>query len=188
MREEIKVNVASIIYRIFNRLERYLNKKELERRVGKKLPKVTVLGRIYFQGAKIDCGDNVVLYPGVTFSGSGLIKLGNNCKIGQNVIIYAGKNSEVSVGENTIIAGQTYIIDTNHQMYKGELISNQKLESSPIRIGNDIWIGANCSIIKGAQIGNGAVIGAKALVNSVIEENGIAVGVPAKVVKYRVNR
>ena len=61
----------------------------------------------------------------------------------------------------------------------------QKNECAPIHIGSDVWLGANVVGIKGANISDGAIIGAMALVNSNIEEKGIAVGIPAKVIKYR---
>lgn len=54
-----------------------------------------------------------------------------------------------------------------------------------IIIGEDVWIAAQCSILKGARIHNHAVIGAQSLVNSEIPENAIAVGTPAKIIKYR---
>ena len=53
----------------------------------------------------------------------------------------------------------------------------QKNECAPIHIGSDVWLGANVVVIKGANISDGAIIGAMALV--------IAVGIPAKVIKYR---
>jgi acetyltransferase-like isoleucine patch superfamily enzyme len=52
-------------------------------------------------------------------------------------------------------------------------------------IGNDVFIGANVTVLDGVTIGNGAVIGAGAVVVDDIPPYAIAVGVPAKVVKYR---
>ena len=57
--------------------------------------------------------------------------------------------------------------------------------SGKIYIGNDVWIAENCTILKGSIINDGAVIGAKSLVNGEINSFGVAVGVPAKVIKYR---
>lgn len=54
-----------------------------------------------------------------------------------------------------------------------------------IVIGNDVWIGAQTTILKGAMIRDHAVIGANSIVNSEISENVIAAGNPAKVIKYR---
>ena len=89
------------------------------------------------------------------------------------------------IGKNVQIAAQSYIIDTNHGIKKGTLIKAQQNESAPINIGEDVWIAANVVILKGVNIADGAVIGANALVNSDIPKEGIAVGVPAKVIKYR---
>jgi acetyltransferase-like isoleucine patch superfamily enzyme len=113
----------------------------------------------------------------------GPIKVGNNVFIGNNSIILPN----VTIGDNTIIAGQYYIIVTNHGTKAGELIRNQPddVAEDGIYIGEDVWIAAQCVILKGAKINNGAIIGAKSLVNSEIPANAIAVGVPAKVIGYR---
>ncbi|URZ06314.1 CatB-related O-acetyltransferase [Clostridium felsineum] len=57
-----------------------------------------------------------------------------------------------------------------------------------IEIGNDVWIGSNVTILPNVKIGNGAVIGAGAVVNKDIPDYAVAVGVPAKVIKYRFSR
>lgn len=54
-----------------------------------------------------------------------------------------------------------------------------------VTIGNDVWIGQGAKIMGGINIGNGAVIGAGAIVTKDIPDYAIAVGVPAKVIKYR---
>lgn len=54
-------------------------------------------------------------------------------------------------------------------------------------IGNDVWIGRNATIIAGVKIGNGVIIGAGAVVTKDIPDYAIAVGVPAKVIRYRYN-
>ena len=54
-----------------------------------------------------------------------------------------------------------------------------------ISIGNDVWIAAQCTVLKGARINDHAVIGAQSLVNSEIPEDAICFGTPAMVKKYR---
>lgn len=54
-----------------------------------------------------------------------------------------------------------------------------------IEIGNDVWIEAGCEIFKGFHVHDGAVIGDLSLVKNEIPSNAIAVGVPAKMKKYR---
>lgn len=59
------------------------------------------------------------------------------------------------------------------------------VESKKTIIGNDVFIGANVTVLDGVEIADGAVIGAGAVVVNDIPAYAIAVGVPAKVVKYR---
>jgi tetrahydrodipicolinate N-succinyltransferase len=58
-------------------------------------------------------------------------------------------------------------------------------ESEYTIIGNDVWLGAKVNIIRGVKIGDGAVIGANSLVLHDIPPYAIAVGSPARVIKYR---
>ena len=62
---------------------------------------------------------------------------------------------------------------------------NKVVESKRVIIENDVFIGANVTILDGVRICNGAIIGAGAVVTKDIPPYAIAVGVPAKVVKYR---
>lgn len=54
-----------------------------------------------------------------------------------------------------------------------------------VKIGSDVWIGRNVIITNGACIGNGAIIGAGAIVTHDIPDYAVAVGVPARIMKYR---
>ena len=60
-------------------------------------------------------------------------------------------------------------------------------ERKNINIGNDVCIGANVTILDGVTIGDGAFIGACSLVNKDIPPYAIVGGVPAKIIKYRMN-
>ncbi len=55
----------------------------------------------------------------------------------------------------------------------------------PVKIKNDVWIGSNAVIMPGVTIGNGVIIGANAVVTKDIPDFAVAVGVPAKVIKFR---
>lgn len=140
---------------------------------------------IYVINRNVVIGDNVSIYPGTTFFGKGPIVIGNNVKIGNNVIINAMSEQGIVIKDYTSIAANTYIIDNNHKIDKHDLIQKQGVDSKPIIIGEDVWIGASCVIGKGSIINNGAVIGANSFVNTEIESYAVAVGNPARVIKYR---
>lgn len=59
------------------------------------------------------------------------------------------------------------------------------LNQKPAVIDNDVWLGANVVVMQGVHIGNGAVVGANAVVTHDIPPYAIAVGIPARVIKYR---
>ncbi|MFC2097905.1 CatB-related O-acetyltransferase, partial [Bacteroidota bacterium] len=58
-------------------------------------------------------------------------------------------------------------------------------EYEKILIENDVWLGANVIIVDGVKIGNGAMIGAGAVVTKDVPPYAIMGGVPAKIIKYR---
>ena len=64
-------------------------------------------------------------------------------------------------------------------------IKKYNQNSNQIVIGNDVWIGRGATIMGGVKIGSGAVIGANAVVAKNIPPYAIAVGNPARVIKYR---
>lgn len=174
-----------LLDRIKEKWLRFYRKKVFMQRIGNHPKGINILGKIYVNASNITIGDNVNIYPGVYFWGDGEIIIGDNVDIGVGTIIFA--KTKVVIGDNTVIAGQCYIIDSNHSVKKDQLIRNQHLitNEAGVVIGEDVWIAAGCKIISGAKIGNGSVIGAMSMVNSEIESFGIAVGIPAKVIKYR---
>ena len=179
--------IARLIHGLSIRYERRLSRFVFCGITGNKQNGLIVRGKLHIENRNVIIGKNVDLYPGVTFAGNGVIRIGDNSKIGQNTIIYANKDGGVVIGNNTIIAAQSYIIDSNHNTDGKQLISEQGLSSATVKIGNDVWLGANVTVIKGALIHDGVVVGAKSLVNSEVEENSIVVGIPAKRIGVRKN-
>lgn len=58
-------------------------------------------------------------------------------------------------------------------------------ENKKTKIGNDVWIGCNAIIVSGVNIGNGAIVGAGAVVTKDVPDYAVVVGVPARITRYR---
>lgn len=138
------------------------------------------MGTVHIQVKVLKCGKNVTIYPGAYLWGN-YIEIGDNVDIGMGTVIYGKKG--VIIGKNTSIAGQCYIIDSNHGTRADMLIRHQpdNVASDGIKIGEDVWIGAQSIILKGAKINDGVVIGAQSLVNKEIPAELVAFGTPARV-------
>lgn len=174
--------IFSLIYRFCRKIKSLVRDGYINNCISPNSSSPRILGDFYLQTKNLQLGKNVIIYPGVYLWGNNII-IGDNVNIGVGTIIYS-KNS-IYIGNDTIIAGQCYIIDSNHSI--NTPIQKQPLDSAinGVYIGNDVWIGAQCSIIKGAKINDGAVIGAQSLVNKEIPAHAIAFGTPAEVKSYR---
>ena len=134
-------------------------------------------------------------------------KVWNHCKLFHVEVgdySYIGPNTRLihtHVGKYCSIAGDCAIGMGTHSL---EFISTSSLftvkkngtgirwtnsksfeEFKEIEIGNDVWIGQRAMIMGGVKIGNGAVIGAGALVTKDVPPYAIVVGVPAKLIRFR---
>lgn len=67
----------------------------------------------------------------------------------------------------------------------GNFVERRTQSYKKVIIKNDVWIGANCTIMPGIKIGNGAIIGAGSVVTKDVPDYAIVAGVPAKIIKYR---
>jgi len=111
------------------------------------------------------------------------VYIGDNTVIGRHCMITA-KNL-IRLGDNVLMGAYVQIIDTNHGTKAGKIIRDQSAKIGEVVIGNDVWIGAGVKILMNYHIGDGAIIGANAVVTGDIPSNAIAVGIPARVIKYR---
>jgi len=114
-----------------------------------------------------------------------ILKIGEGTSIGPFCVLNCGVS--VTIGKNCLISGMVYIQSSQHGIADGELIKNQKHTYGEIIIGNDVWIAANASVLKGAILEDGCVVGAKALVREGrYEKNSILAGIPATKKKERI--
>ena len=156
-------------------------------------PKARLIRRpIYIRGRKsLDGGKFLTTGYGCRFDLIGNKKtlfVGDNCEMGDMTHIVAYE--KVEIGDNVLIASKCFISDTNHGVYKGQNPDSpitepnkRKLVSSPVKIGNNVWIGENVVILAGAQIGDGCIIGANSVVSKETPAGSIVAGVPGRVIK-----
>jgi len=116
---------------------------------------------------------------------TGPLDIGDNCDIGAHTII--SSISRITLASSVLIAGNCYIGGARYHMADMETpIMDQGIYSrGPVSIGEGTWIGASATILDGVSIGKGCVIGAGSLVTKDVPDYAMAVGVPAKVIRYR---
>ncbi len=109
---------------------------------------------------------------------------GLNITIGKNVFINSGccfqDQGGIEIGDNVLIGQQVVLATLNHDLQPEK---RGNMFPAPIKIGNDVWIGAHATILSGVNIGNGAVVAAGAVVTKDVPENTVVGGVPAKIIK-----
>lgn len=180
------IKVISFVEKCLSKMSVIYRKRLFKEATGQDVASVKILGKLNLINKNITVGKRVTFYPDVTLFGDGPIVIGDNVSIGSGTLLYASKDGGgITIGSNTQIAAQCYIIDTDHGIKAGKPIREQQNTVSPISIGEDAWIGADCKILKGSKIGDGAVIGAMSLVKGDIDNNSICVGIPAKTKKIR---
>ena len=126
------------------------------------------------------CGNMVNIEHGAEFSSRSTI--GEGSGIGINAIC-----GEVHIGRDVLMGRDFIAVTRNHGFRdKSRTIREQGYENdAPIYIGNDVWIGHRVIVLPGVHIGNGAVIGAGAVVTKDVPDYAIVGGNPARVIKYR---
>jgi acetyltransferase-like isoleucine patch superfamily enzyme len=158
-------------------------------RVRALLRKATTLGRRIFLHGKphIENFGTIVIGAAVRMDATyvpfelctapqSVLEIGENCEIGSGVSI--GVRQEVKIGNRTRVGPYVMIIDSDyHELYDRSAMPEPK----PVRIGNDVWIGAKSAILKGVTIGDGAVIAPCSVVNEDVPPHAYVAGSPARV-------
>jgi len=138
-------------------------------------------------------GGPVMLGDGVHLHRESIVEtgMGGSVVIGAHTHIqprcqFSGYKGSIRIGRGVQIAPYCAFYPYDHGIDPGELISKQPIQSmGDILVDDDAWLGVGVSVLDGARIGKGAVIGAGSVVTGNIPDYSIAVGVPARVVKSR---
>lgn len=138
----------------------------------------------FYRSSLPRCGDDFTVFPFVLMHYPLNIEIGDFVTINSYTLIDAP--APVSIGNYSMIGPGVVVNSGNHNF--GALdtpIRYQGHTFKPITIGDDVWIGANSTIVAGVTIGTGAVIAAGAVVTKPVPERAIMGGVPARVIGHR---
>jgi acetyltransferase-like isoleucine patch superfamily enzyme len=131
-------------------------------------------------------GTGCTISPDAVFSHPTRIILGERVSVGSRCHLWGGNDrATVTLGNDVLLGPEVMITASTYRFNDGSPVAKQPMEEADITIGNDVWIGTRAIVLQGVSIGEGAVIGAGALVNRDIPAWGIAVGQPARVVGQR---
>jgi len=125
------------------------------------------------------CGKNVAVMPSVHLHiGKNLI-IGNHISIREHTYI---DGDFLEIGDNVMISHGSSIITGSHY-YDKIIPMRDLLEDRPVKIGDNVWIGAGARIIGSVNIGDNVIVGANAVVVKSVVNNVVVGGVPAKILK-----
>ena len=94
---------------------------------------------------------------------------------------------DIEFGDATLLADWIYVCDFDHRYADIHTpIKDQGIVKTPVRVGPETWVGTKVTILRGAIVGRGCVLGAHAVVRGTIPDHAVAVGAPARVVRDRV--
>jgi acetyltransferase-like isoleucine patch superfamily enzyme len=169
-----------------------------------------VEGRILIHGERnlVRIGHNVTFKGVLWLQGHGAhIEIGDGCVIDGVIRTVRGEGGEIRIGAGTsinaaaltmhepgrIVIGRDCMFSTDIHMDVSDMhpIFDRRTgrrinPARDILIGEHVWLGARVLVLKGAQIGDGAIIGAGSMVSGRIPPNTLAIGTPAKVVRRAV--
>jgi acetyltransferase-like isoleucine patch superfamily enzyme len=142
--------------------------------------------------SEVDLTQNLKLGKGCTISSftkvkafDGVLKMGDRGGIATNCFLAAGEGG-IEIGDNFICGPNVSIVANNYRHdQKGVHLEDQGSTSKGIKIGNNVWVGAGCVILDGAQINDNTIVVANSTVSRRYKPNVIIQGSPAKVIMNR---
>lgn len=113
--------------------------------------------------------------------------IGNGTRINCTVKMFGTEPYLIKIGDDCLIADEVHFITHDGGVKVLNTLGyfeNERMDNiAPIIIGDNVYIGTGAYIMPGVRIGNNAIIGAGAIVTHDIEDNVIAVGIPAKAIE-----
>lgn len=153
--------------------------------------RVTINSGTRFQigpGSSVEIGDDCRIESNVVFAVyNGFVKFGNHSGVQTGCILHG--RGGLTIGDNVMIAAGCVFVPFSHNYSAVDKpMISQGVTPKGIVLEDDVWLGTGVRVLTGVRIGRGAIVGAGAVVNRDIPPYAVAVGVPARVVRYRYDR
>lgn len=146
-------------------------------------------GRSDGKTAAIVLGEEVMLANQVMLScKEGAIRIGRKTGVNAGTIIQSTNDCPVLIGDNCIIGQRCFLVGGgSYHIDRLDIpIREQGIrQDGGVKLEDDVWLGANVTVLGGVVMGSGSVAAAGAVVSRSVAERGIAMGVPARVVAVR---
>ncbi len=149
-----------------------------------KLKKVFIaIFKKYYINKFLSCENDIRFSPQNSFFSYSSIKVGKNVFINKNAYF----SGDITIGDDVLIGPNVFITSGDHQYTKvGQRVQKQgRIKIESVTIENDVWVGANVSILRGVKILEGTVIGTASVVTKDMPPYCVCVGNPCKPVKLR---
>jgi len=128
----------------------------------------------------------VFLSPTISFSNSRRISIGAGSHIGAGCLLWAGRISgRITLGRHALLGPGVVMTASNYDIDAGSPVMDQATIERDILVGDDVWLGARVIVLAGVTIGDGAVVGAGSVVTHDLPAGAVAVGNPARVLRFR---
>ena len=145
------------------------------------------LTKYYIRRKKYNIGEHTYLSHSTHIARRKKVFIGKYCSLANGVCIGIYNHPYQVLTTHPFI-----YMDNDIQLYGDMPVEKENRYIEPedknTIIGNDVWIGHNAIVLGGVKIGDGAIIGAGAVVTKDVEPYAIVGGVPAKVIKYRFSK
>jgi acetyltransferase-like isoleucine patch superfamily enzyme len=135
------------------------------------------------QDAQFDIKENVTInqFNFITVKSKAKLSIGKNTYITRATISCLG---EVSIGENCILGEGMKIFDHNHKYTKAPFsVSKTDFSIGKVKMGNNVWTGANVIILKDVTIGNNVILGAGCVIHKDVPDNSVIINKQDQMVK-----
>lgn len=103
----------------------------------------------------------------------GIVEIGEGCFFNNGCMIVS--KERVRIGSCTAFGPNVFVYDHDHDIKSGRILHESGFLTDEVIIGDNVWIGANCVILRGTRIGDGVVVGAGSVLKGVYEPGSVII-------------